>query len=488
MNHRIAILALALLAGCGGMRPLATTLSGAKPAAGTGRVQLPARTQLKTTRVHAELVSTRRTARQRAQVRREDPAARHPVPSHDRPHRARGRGPAPATRSARSPVTPRPSRSTPPSADRPRSRRRPPRPRSRRVKTLIDTVQRTGGFPLPAGLAFARSHRQFRVPESVNVAAPLVQLTRSAPSAPQPASCPQAFLAQGQGARRAQLRAHQGPDAGARPPHGLRRGPLPQHRRMLGAQGRDLHDPGRRLHPELRLLRGRPRHAEGLRSARADPPGRGGASAWGWSTWSSRRWIGTTCPMAAPRRSPAASPRSAGACRDTSVEVLIPDFKGSERALRIVMDARPDILNHNLETAERLYRLARPGGRYDRALELLANARRMDARARSPSRASSSAWARSGTRCSVCMRDLRRSDVNILTLGQYLRPSDAHICRWRATTRPDEFAELRDIGLAHGIHPRAGEPAHPLVLPRLGAGALAASASRARRAIRPVIR
>ena len=53
---------------------------------------------------------------------------------------------------------------------------------------------------------------------------------------------------------------------------------------------------------------------------------------------------------------------------DTSVEVLIPDFKGSERALRIVMDARPDILNHNLETAERLYRLARPGGRYDRAL------------------------------------------------------------------------------------------------------------------------
>ena len=53
---------------------------------------------------------------------------------------------------------------------------------------------------------------------------------------------------------------------------------------------------------------------------------------------------------------------------DTSVEVLIPDFKGSEAALAIVMDARPDILNHNLETAERLYRLARPGGRYDRAL------------------------------------------------------------------------------------------------------------------------
>ena len=141
------------------------------------------------------------------------------------------------------------------------------------------------------------------------------------------------------------------------------------------------------------------------------------------------------------------------------------------------MDARPDILNHNLETAERLYRLARPGGRYDRALELLANARRMDARRRSPRRASSSAWARSGTRCSVCMRDLRRSDVNILTLGQYLRPSDGHLPVARYYT-PDEFAELRDLGLRHGILARAVEPAHPLVLPRVGAGAAAAAERR----------
>ena len=60
---------------------------------------------------------------------------------------------------------------------------------------------------------------------------------------------------------------------------------------------------------------------------------------------------------------------------ETSVEVLIPDFKGSPTALQIVMDAAPTILNHNLETVDRLYRLARPGGRYPRALELLANAR-----------------------------------------------------------------------------------------------------------------
>jgi len=134
---------------------------------------------------------------------------------------------------------------------------------------------------------------------------------------------------------------------------------------------------------------------------------------------------------------------------DTSVEVLIPDFKGSERALGIVMDARPDILNHNLETAERLYRLARPGGRYDRALGLLANARRMDAAALTKSGiilGMGEEW----DEVLVCMRDLRRSDVNILTLGQYLRPSDSHLPVARYYT-PDEFAELRDLGLAMGF-------------------------------------
>ena len=67
------------------------------------------------------------------------------------------------------------------------------------------------------------------------------------------------------------------------------------------------------------------------------------------------------------------------------------------------------------------------------------------------------------------MRDLRRSDVNILTLGQYLRPSDGHLPIVRYYT-PDEFAELREIGLQHGLRARPGEPADALVLPRLGAG------------------
>lgn len=133
----------------------------------------------------------------------------------------------------------------------------------------------------------------------------------------------------------------------------------------------------------------------------------------------------------------------------TSVEVLIPDFKGSERALRIVMNAKPDILNHNLETAERLYRLARPGGRYDRALALLANARGMDAGALTKSGiilGMGEEWDEVVT----CLRDLRRSDVNIVTMGQYLRPSDGHLPVVRYYT-PDEFSELAEIGMRLGF-------------------------------------
>ena len=134
----------------------------------------------------------------------------------------------------------------------------------------------------------------------------------------------------------------------------------------------------------------------------------------------------------------------------TSVEVLIPDFQGSEQALEIVMDAKPAILNHNLETAERLYRLARPGGRYRRALTVLANARRMGG---------PEALTKSGMILGMgeewdevvrCMEDLRRSDVNILTLGQYLRPSASHLPIARYYS-PDEFDELAEIGRGLGF-------------------------------------
>lgn len=134
---------------------------------------------------------------------------------------------------------------------------------------------------------------------------------------------------------------------------------------------------------------------------------------------------------------------------ETTVEVLIPDFKGSERALRIVLDSSPAILNHNLETCERLYRLARPGGRYDRALQLLANARRM-----SPVGLTKSGiilgMGEEWDEIVTCMRDLRRSDVNILTLGQYLRPTESHLPIARYYT-PEEFGELERIGMRLGF-------------------------------------
>ena len=133
---------------------------------------------------------------------------------------------------------------------------------------------------------------------------------------------------------------------------------------------------------------------------------------------------------------------------ETSVEILIPDFKGSETALRIVVDAKPDILNHNLETIARLYRLARPGGRYPRALELLRRAKQIDP----------GMLTKSGVICGLgeewdellgAMQDVRTQGVDILTLGQYLRPSPGHLPIARYYS-PDEFAELKRIGLAMG--------------------------------------
>jgi len=134
-----------------------------------------------------------------------------------------------------------------------------------------------------------------------------------------------------------------------------------------------------------------------------------------------------------------------------SIELLIPDFKGNEAALRIVVEAKPDVLNHNLETVPRLYRLARPGGRYERALELLARAKAMD-----PALVTKSglmvglgeAWDETVT----AMRDLRGVGVDILTIGQYLRPSASHLPVARYWS-PGEFAELarigRDLGYRH---------------------------------------
>jgi lipoyl synthase len=127
-----------------------------------------------------------------------------------------------------------------------------------------------------------------------------------------------------------------------------------------------------------------------------------------------------------------------------TIEVLIPDFKGDESALELVVRARPDILNHNLETVERLHPWARPGGRYWRSISLLGAAKRMD-----PGMLTKSGvilgMGEAQEEIRVAMTDLRKASVDILTLGQYLRPSQHHapVARW---VTPREFAEWKRIG------------------------------------------
>ena len=137
------------------------------------------------------------------------------------------------------------------------------------------------------------------------------------------------------------------------------------------------------------------------------------------------------------------------------VEVLIPDFQGSAPALGTVLDARPDILNHNVETVPRLYKMARHGGRYERTLELFRRARR----AVPPLITKSGIILGLGEEREevvATMRDLREADVNVLTLGQYLRPSPRHLPIARFY-HPDEFRELAEVGRRMGFaHVEAG--------------------------------
>jgi len=131
------------------------------------------------------------------------------------------------------------------------------------------------------------------------------------------------------------------------------------------------------------------------------------------------------------------------------IEVLIPDFKGDEAALRTVLDAKPDVLNHNIETVPRMYRTARPGGRYDRALQLLDRSRSY----------APDIPTKSGLMVGLgedwdelvqTLRDLRTVGCQIVTIGQYLRPSLANLPMTRYYA-PGEFAELKRIGMELGF-------------------------------------
>ena len=132
-----------------------------------------------------------------------------------------------------------------------------------------------------------------------------------------------------------------------------------------------------------------------------------------------------------------------------SIEVLVPDFQGNEEAIRKVLDAGPDIYNHNTETVPRLYKRARPGGRYPRVLEIFRVAKRIAPHI--PTKTGIIlGLGETNEEVVATMRDLRSVDVDILTLGQYLRPSDWHIELDRYVT-PGEFRWFYEVGMELGF-------------------------------------
>ncbi len=138
----------------------------------------------------------------------------------------------------------------------------------------------------------------------------------------------------------------------------------------------------------------------------------------------------------------------------TRVEVLIPDFQGDGACIDRVLEAEPEILNHNVETVPRLYRRVRIGSDYERSLALLARASAWrDAHPEAGMRTKSGMMVGLGETFDEClgvMDGLRASGVNIMTIGQYLRPSMKHLPVERYWT-PDEFARLKEEGIARGF-------------------------------------
>ncbi len=132
-----------------------------------------------------------------------------------------------------------------------------------------------------------------------------------------------------------------------------------------------------------------------------------------------------------------------------SVEVLVPDFQGHEDSIRTVLEARPEIYNHNTETVPRLYKKARPGGRYERVKDIFRFAKSV-----APDIPTKTGiilgMGETNEEVLDTMRDLRTVDVDILTLGQYLKPSNDHIALDRYVT-PDEFRMFYDAGMAMGF-------------------------------------
>ncbi len=138
--------------------------------------------------------------------------------------------------------------------------------------------------------------------------------------------------------------------------------------------------------------------------------------------------------------------RQAPGCQ---VEVLVPDFQGQEEAIRIVVEAKPEMLNHNTESVPRLYRVVRSGARYERTLRLLEYAKIVDPRMTTKSGVMVGLGEEMHELLQV-YRDLAAVGTDVLTIGQYLRPSKDHLPMARYYT-PEEFAYMREEALGMGF-------------------------------------
>lgn len=132
---------------------------------------------------------------------------------------------------------------------------------------------------------------------------------------------------------------------------------------------------------------------------------------------------------------------------DTTIEVLIPDFKGKDEPLHKVFNEKPDILNHNIETVPRLYPKVRPQANYHTSLLVLKKAKEFGLKTKTGIMVG---LGETLEEIIEVMKDLRKNDVNIMTIGQYLQPSKEHIPVDRYIT-PDEFKEYKRIGIELGF-------------------------------------
>ena len=165
--------------------------------------------------------------------------------------------------------------------------------------------------------------------------------------------------------------------------------------------------------------------------------------------WSSPRSTATTSPTAARSISPQTIRAIRARCAGTTIEVLTPDFLRKDGALEQVVEARPDVFNHNLETVPSLYLTVRPGARYFHSLRLLQRVKEIDP----------TMFTKSGIMVGLgeernevlqVMDDLRSADVDFLTIGQYLQPTRKHhpVVRF---VPPDEFEALKSVAYAKGF-------------------------------------